>query len=263
MNSYKEFTISNRGLRLEAQLMCVFDASLNDLVLNLGVSFQDSNEWPKQSGDGWIGIYVRKTRYGYVRVWSHELYVSGKHFRVRCSRTVLYIGKDVGNYDIAQLRNQYHKAIQLDLHSLPAGATLVQSHPVDLWDPHKGLFLDPGAGLNVYCEINIPVPQSSKPLRLLVACSTMEIPTPVIWSDQDRGWKEVLHFLSQAKDITDYAAVDYLVRDLLPTKKSSLNESIVDIDHENQVNFSVTLLPAVIEGSMGFLFQIFGEMKTL
>tara|TARA_R110002060_G_scaffold1985_1_gene3597 strand:- start:1249 stop:2001 length:753 start_codon:yes stop_codon:yes gene_type:complete len=246
---------------MEAQLIRLFDASPDDLVLNLGVSFQDSNDWSKQSGDGWIGIYVRKTANGYLRMWSHELYVSGKHNRVRCPRTVLYIRKDISHYDIALLQKQYDRAIQLDLHGLPAGATIVQTHPVELWDPQKGLFLDPGAGLNIYCEIEVSLPESPRPFRLLVACSTMEVPTCVIWTDQDHGLNDVQNFLSQAKDITDYAAVDYLVRDLIPTKKCYLKESIVVISTEYQAKCWVTLLPAMIEGSDGFCFRIFSQLR--
>jgi hypothetical protein len=258
VNSYKEFTITNRGLRLEAQLIQLFGASLDDLVLNLGVCYQNPGGWSRLSGDGWIGIYVRKTTNGYLRVRSHELYVSGEHSRVRCPSTVLRIRKDISRYDIALLQKQYASAIQLDLDGLPASATLVQTHPFDLWDSQKGLFLDPGAGLNIYCEIKVLVPGSPRPFRLLVACSTMTVPTCVIWTDQDPGWHDVLHFLSQAKEVTDYAAVDFLARDLIPKKKRSLKESVVDISTGHHVKFSVTLLPAVVENSDGFLLQVFG-----
>jgi len=56
VNSYKEFTITNRGLRLEAQPIKLFGASLDDLVLNLGVCYQNPGGWSRLSGDGWIGI---------------------------------------------------------------------------------------------------------------------------------------------------------------------------------------------------------------
>lgn len=191
-------------------------------------------------------------------MWSHELYVSGKHSRVRCPSTVLRIRKDISHYDIALLQKQYASAIQLDLNGLPASATLAQTHPFDLWDSQKGLFLDPGAGLNIYCEIKVSIPGSPRPFRPLVACSTMTVPTCVIWTDQDPGWHDVLHFLSQAKEVTDYAAVDFLARDLIPKKKRSLKESIGDISTGHHVKFSVTLVPAVVENSDGFLLQVFG-----
>ena len=259
LNSYKEFTITNRGLRVEAQLMQLFGASPDDLVLSLGVCYKDPSEWSRLSGDGWIGIYVRKTTNGYLRVWSHELYVSGKHNRIRCPSTVLYIRKDIGYYDMALLQKQYAGAIQLDLKGLLASATLVQTHPFDLWDPQKRLFLDPGAGLNIYCEMEVSVPGDQRLFRLLVACSTMRAPTCVIWTDGDPGWHDVLNFLSQAKEITDYIAVDFLVRDLIPRKKCSLRESIMDISTEHHIKLSATQLPAVVEGSDGFLLRVLGK----
>jgi hypothetical protein len=85
----------------------------------------------------------------------------------------------------------------------------------------------------------------------------MKVPICVIWTDQDPGWFDVILFLSQAKEITDYVAVDFLARDLIPKKKRSLKESIVDISTEHRVKFSVTLLPAVVESSDGFLLQVF------
>ncbi|KAH7076176.1 heterokaryon incompatibility protein-domain-containing protein [Paraphoma chrysanthemicola] len=259
VNSYKEFTITNRGLRIEAQLMQLFGAVPDDLVLNLGVCYENSRQVSRLSGDGWMGIYVRKTTNGYLRVWPHELYKSGPHNRVRCPRTVLYIRKDITNYDIALLRAQYTHAVRLDLSDLrTAGATLVQTHPFDLWDAHKQLFLDPGEGVNVYCEINVPVPGTFRPLRLMAACSTMTQPTCVIWTDRDVGWNDVLHFLGQANEITDYVAVDFLVRDLVPTKRSARNESVVEIDSELRVKFSVTLERAKIEDSDGFVLRVVG-----
>ncbi|KAH7063798.1 heterokaryon incompatibility protein-domain-containing protein [Paraphoma chrysanthemicola] len=259
VNSYKEFTITNRGLRIEAQLMQLFGAVPDDLVLNLGVCYEDSGKVSRLSGDGWMGIYVRKTTNGYLRVWPHELYVSGPHNRVRCPRTVLYIRKDISDYDIALLRGQYAGAIRFDLAGLrTAGATLVQTHPFDLWDAHKRLFLDPGEGLNVYCEINVRVPSTFRALRLMVACSTMTEPTCVIWTNQDPGFDNVLHFLGQAKEITDYVAVDFLVRDLIPLKRGAKNESIVELDSELRVKFSVTLQRAVVENSDGFVLRVVG-----
>ena len=256
MTSYKEFSITNRGLRMEVQLLQLIDATPDDLVLNLGVGYQDVSQLSRQSGDGWIGIFVRKTTNGYLRIWSDLLYVSGQHNRVRCPSTVLHIRKDIGHYDITLLQKQYARAILLDVNCLPASATLVETHPCDLWDSQKRLFLDPGAGLNIYCRLQVSVPGSPRPFSLLVACSTMEVPTCVIWTDQEPGWHDVLSFLSEAKEITDYVTVDFLVRDLIPTKMNSLNESIVWISTERYLKFSVKLLPKVVESSRSFLLQV-------
>jgi hypothetical protein len=90
----QEFTITNKGLRLETTLVDVLDQT-RDLVFNLGVC--EYTDLPKNSPNGWMGIYLTKTARGYVRARPREMYTAGQErkARVRCGKSVLHIRKDL------------------------------------------------------------------------------------------------------------------------------------------------------------------------
>jgi hypothetical protein len=254
---HKEFTITNRGLRIEATLMQLFKASPDDLVFNLGVSYRGSGEWPIDSGDGWIGIYVRKSIHGYVRVWSDRLYVSGEHGRVRCPKAMLHIRKNIGQYDMQLLQRQYARAIQI--RSVPADINIAQAQPSDLWDNQKGLFLDPGSGLNTYFVLTVSANEYHAAFRAVLACSIMGFPTCVMWSEQDQGWDQVCLFLSQAKEVTDYVDVDFLLRDLVPKEKRKVTAAtcnFIDRRTDCHITLEGRLSRAIVEGSDGFSVEL-------
>lgn len=259
---HKEFTITNRGLRIEATLIKLVEASPDDLVLNLGVFYRGSDEWPIDSGDGWIGIYVRKSIHGYVRVWSHRLYVSGEHGRMRCPKTMLHICKNIGRYDMELLQRQYARAIQIL--SLPADINISQAQPSDLWDNQKGLFLDPGSGLNAYFVLTVSANEYHAAFHAVLACSTMGYPTCVMWSEQDQGWDEVCLFLNQAEEVTDYVCVDYLLRDFVPKKKWKVTAATCDfIDRRIgcHITLEARISRAIVEGSNGFSVELSKRLR--
>jgi hypothetical protein len=161
----KEFTITNKGLRLEATLVNVLDET-RDLVFNLGVC--EYSDLPKHSANGWMGVYVTKTARGYVRARPHEMYTAGQELkgRRRCEKAVLHIRKDLSRDESYSLNSQYRHAIRFrnvtgENHCL---CSMVQ--PKDLWDPKLMLFLDHGSGLNAYAVLKYPGVRGPPGLRI-------------------------------------------------------------------------------------------------
>ncbi|KAF2492468.1 HET-domain-containing protein [Lophium mytilinum] len=263
---HKEFTITNRGLQIEATLVRLMsNYSPNDLVFNLGVSCSDRDKVP--GGEGWIGIYVRKSVHGYVRVWSHRLCMSEQHDRSRCARAMLHIRKTIDENDIETLQKQYLRAIRIQ--ALPANINIDQIQPFDLWDNQKSLFLDPGSGLNAYCQFTVSAGLAGLAFRserfetfsAILACSTMSSPPMIeMWSQQEEGYNRICSFLNRAKEVTDYVCVDYLLRDFLTIKSGNKSVGICDfVDMKNgcQVRLQATLSNVTVEGSDGFFVELF------
>jgi hypothetical protein len=139
---------------------------------------------------------------------------------------MLYIRKNIDQYDIELLQRQYARAIQI--RGLPENISIAQTQPSDLWDDQKGLFLDPGSGLNTYFVLTVSATEYHAAFRAILACSTMSTPTCVMWTEQDAGWDQVCLFLSQAEEVTDYVDVDFLLRDLVPKTRWKVTTAMCD-----------------------------------
>jgi len=92
------------------------------------------------------------------------------------------------------------------------------AEPSDLWDQVRGLFLDPGSGLNIYLMLSVGTTNGCAPFRVVVACSTTGasrlgyLPCVGVWTGQRDDWDSVICFLNEAEEITGYTCVDYLRR---------------------------------------------------
>lgn len=215
--SFKEFAITNRGLRIEATLVKLIGADPDELVFNLSLSYQHNGPYSKLTGNGWIGIYVKKTVDGFVRTFSHKLYESGRHSRMRQPKMLIYVRKDVSPAGIERLMSQYAGAIYLK--SIPRGVKILQVQPKELWDPERLLFLDSGSGLNIYLVLQVPATSEHDRFSALIACSTMQSPTCIVWTEQDLEYGNAISFLGEAGEVTDFTAVDYLLRDMVPNAR--------------------------------------------
>jgi hypothetical protein len=177
---------------------------------------------------------------------------------------MLRIHKDIGQYDMELLQRQYARAIQI--RGLPADINIAQTQPSDLWDNLRRLILDPGSGLNTYFVLRVSANEYHAAFRAILACSTMSFPTCVMWSEQDQGWDEVCLFLSQAKELTDYAGVDFLLRDLVPKKKWKMTVATCDfVDGKTgcHITLEARLSRAIVEGSDGFSVELSKRSKML
>ncbi|KAI1378168.1 hypothetical protein F4677DRAFT_414581 [Hypoxylon crocopeplum] len=203
----KEFTVTNKGLRIEAALVRVPEAT-QDFILNLGVSERD--DWPKGSVEGWVGIYLTKTANGYVRSNPHTLYRVGRWTRRACCETsLIHIRKDLSRAESHLIDDRFRWAIQTDI--LWDLCQVDAAAPEQLWDENRKLFLDQGQGINAYMLIRFRLPDHNyQDLPLLVACSTMDDPVCVILTEQHPLWQPVYAFMKSAKEVTDYVAADYL-----------------------------------------------------
>ena len=261
---HREFTITNRGLRIETKLIKLVGASHDELVLNLGHSFRSPEDIDPNTGAGWLGIFVRKSIHGYVRVRSHLLYESGSHNRIRCPRAMLCIRKNVDSYDIQLLRGQYARAVHVD--TRVTDIRTVQTYPSDLWDDEKRLFLDPGYGLNIYVELTVSTGTYDAAFRAILACSTKntlsKLPSCVLWSEQDPGGQDVYHWLREATELTDYTTVDYLLRDFVPEERwgaATATCSFTDQRMGCRTVLEARLDSAIVEGSEQFRIQLFKQ----
>ncbi|EON68918.1 hypothetical protein W97_08176 [Coniosporium apollinis CBS 100218] len=210
----KEFTITNKGLRLEATLVNVLDET-RDLVFNLGVC--EYSDLPKNSANGWMGLYLTKTARGYVRARPHEMYTAGQERkgRLRCEKAVLHIRKDLSLAESLSLNSQYRHAIRFRNVTGENYCLRGMIQPEDLWDSKRMLFLDQGSGLNAFVVLKYPMSKVHQvcDFQVVIACSTMDAPMCVIWSEQDKTqWNKVLHHMQTSREITDYVAYDYLQR---------------------------------------------------
>jgi hypothetical protein len=259
---HKEFTITNRGLRIEATLMKLLWASPDDLVLNLGIYYREVDEWPDQSGAGWLGIYLRKSIYGWVRVWSHLIYEAGKHARFRCPKEMIHICKHIGPTALNYIQGQYRRAIQIP--GTPVGIATTKIEPSDLWDHPKRLFLDTGIGLNIYVGLTVSANDEHAGFNAILACSTMKSsaqksPTCMIWSEQELGFSRVCQFLEEAQELTDYICVDYLLRDMVPKHKYNSMTAHCEFEDRSKgcrIILEARMKEAIVEGSEAFSIEL-------
>jgi len=252
-----EFTVTNKGVRIETTLVELFDGedSIEDLVLNLGVSYSKSE--PKPIGSDWMGIYVRRSAFGFVRVRPGRLCLSGYYHRSRCPRSVIYLRKQVGELDMVSLQHQYRRAIQIL--PLPGGVRILRAQPSELFDTQKQLFLDPGNGLNIYLTFEVRATRRHREFRGLLACSTMGIPTCTLCTERDRSWGPMCAFLADANEVTDYTATDYLLNQLVP--RNTEGRRVAMSDYLNRiagyrVKLQARLSEASFAGDPGYAVEL-------
>lgn len=204
-----EFTITNKGLRIQSTLVRVYDQETSFLAFNLGII---DPRW-RRGANGWVGIYVSKTTRGYVRSRPHELYLAGSEtgHRRRMESSLIYLRKTLTAVEIQVIEKQFRNSLVLRHSSCPS-MDLVDVQPRDLWCVPESLCLDPGIGLNVYFTLKMSVDKRRRPsFNVLVACSTFGEPRCAVWSEQDKlAWETLWGFLKTPKERSDFAAFDYL-----------------------------------------------------
>ncbi|KAI0023414.1 HET-domain-containing protein [Xylariomycetidae sp. FL0641] len=201
----KEFTITNKGLRIETALVNVPSAS-DDLVWNLGVSERD--DWPLHIAGGWLGVYLTKTPNGYVRSSPEKLHECVNEVRFRCATTTIYIRRELnlsGSHILSA--SLFTNAVMLRT-DLPSPCHILDAMPQQLWDQNRRLFLHTGQGINAYVRLKFPaVPGFSS--QIIVACSTMGEPICAAWHSSHASWDVLRNYLTTT-ELSDYVANDYL-----------------------------------------------------
>ncbi|KAI0838505.1 HET-domain-containing protein [Hypoxylon sp. FL0890] len=253
----KEFTVTNKGLRIETALVDVPSAS-QDLVWNLGVS--DEVDWPMDNPGGWVGVYLAKTANGYVRSNPYALFKAGPGtMRIRCDSALIHIQKDLRAFESESIEKRFRGAICIDFAQVPCQIVAVM--PPQLWDEKRHLFLNLGEGINAYILLRIHFtinPDSSA--QLLVTCSTMFEPVCAIWTEDHPFWDRLFQFMNVAKELSDYVAADYLRGEMLSLGVSRLSSTdVCKVKHpqlDSIIDFQVAMKPHLAESQPCFRLQL-------
>ncbi|KAI1139396.1 HET-domain-containing protein [Hypoxylon sp. FL0543] len=249
----KEFTVTNKGLRIETALVDVPSAS-QDFVWNLGVS--DEVNWSIGDPGGWVGVYLAKTATGYVRSNPYCLFKAGPEtIRNRCDSALIHIQKDIRASESEKIEKRFRGAICVDFSQV--SCEIVAIMPPQLWDEKRRLFLNMGEGINAYLRLRFYLwdsPGISFPL--LVTCSTMFEPGCAIWTEDHPFWDDLLLFTNVAKELTDYVAADYLRGQILSWGGSQLSSTdACKLKHpqfRSMVYIQVAIRPHVAESQPCF-----------
>ncbi|KAK2468543.1 hypothetical protein H9L39_20189 [Fusarium oxysporum f. sp. albedinis] len=199
----KEFAITNKGMRIETTLVQLIEGPHSDEpILNLGIA-EEENLFPYKPV--WMGVYLTKTAFGYVRASPRSIYTANHEPRYRCRTELLYVRKDVSQLDSHSLETQYSDAIHVRIHS-PLGVNpgvRINAKPPELWDERRNLFLTQGSGINAYVFLQFPASMCCPAIELVIACSTMGEPVCGIWSDQSQMFHNIRYYLKNAKDLSE------------------------------------------------------------
>ncbi|KAI2631413.1 HET-domain-containing protein [Hypomontagnella submonticulosa] len=252
----KEFMVTNKGLRIETALVSVPGVT-QDYVWNLGVSERD--DWPKDSVEGWVGVYLAKTANGYVRSRPYSLFRAEPQWRrYRNDGNLIHIRKDLRALESEPIENRYQKAICLNFERAPCHIAAVA--PPQLWDQNRMLFLNQGQGINAYMLLRFSLgDDSNSTLQLLIACSTMVKPVCYIWAEHHPLWSSAMEFLNTAREVSDYVAADYLRLQLLPRTSDPSPVEACSIRHplsNAMINVQAVLQPHVFEGQPCYALEL-------
>ncbi|RYC63731.1 hypothetical protein CHU98_g2471 [Xylaria longipes] len=144
-----EFTLTNRGLRIETTLVNV-PAESEDVILNLGFSYRD--DWHTRTSRGWIGVYLAKTQNGYVRARPDALFQALSQYRQRCPPALIYVRKMLDPFQSLEVERRFERAIKLEViqtPDYPSILTLEDVSPEGLWVGHSAAsFMHQGQGIN-------------------------------------------------------------------------------------------------------------------
>ncbi|KAI0096091.1 heterokaryon incompatibility protein-domain-containing protein [Nemania sp. FL0031] len=256
-----EFTLTNRGLRMETALVNV-PSNRDNLILNLGVSFRD--DWPIYVTRGWIGVHLAKTVNGFVRARPDKLFEAGVQGRLRCPPGLVHIRKTVDSSESANIERRFDRAIRVELvNSLgrPGVMRIERVAPEGLWVENHMSFLHQGRGINAYirCEVRL----SDQTLRpIIVACSTMGDPVCVIWHPRDWLWDTVVYFLDNCNERADFVAVDYLRVHFLSREDNDTSKATKHLESqemENSISITAELKEDTDdEGAPRFVYKCVG-----
>ncbi|KAI1173343.1 heterokaryon incompatibility protein-domain-containing protein [Nemania sp. FL0916] len=205
-----EFTLTNRGLRIETALVNVPAADYYS-ILNLGVSYRD--DWAADDSRGWIGIYLAKTNNGFVRARPDILFKHSGEGHRRFPPEVINVRKMVDASESFDVERRSERAIVVKVSRPPewAGAfTLDSAMPGGLWDRNRATFLHQGRGINAYIRCKVSFPDGTVQ-SVIVGCSTMAEPLCNIWHIRDPVWSIVDKFLSTANETADFLIQDHPV----------------------------------------------------
>ncbi|KAI1338604.1 heterokaryon incompatibility protein-domain-containing protein [Xylariaceae sp. FL0016] len=255
-NLTNEFTITNKGLRIETALVDVPEAS-NDLIWNLGVSHRD--DWPTDNVLGWEGIYLARTTDGFVRANPRERFVVEDQDRFRCDSSVMYIRKDVDIVQSLLIGKRFEKSLAIERWN--SSVQIVGLAPKQLWDGNWRVFLHHGQGINAYLMLQCPPMNGGhQGFSLIVACSTMNDPICAIWHDAHPLWSDVMNYIKKARQVSDYVAADYLTihflqyEDYRPSSKCVTR--FTSRPHGIEIEAIVEIRPHVNHGQQGYMLHL-------
>ncbi|KAI0399456.1 heterokaryon incompatibility protein-domain-containing protein [Xylaria palmicola] len=252
-----EFTLTNRGLRIETALIEIpFDS--RDLILNLGFSYRD--DWPVYKLGGWIGVYLTRTQNGFIRTRPNELFHAGRQERLRCPPALIYIRKMMDQMESLEAERRFERSIKVELPVASTVVTLDAALPQSLWIENRLSFLHQGRGINAYLRCSVHLADETVH-PIIVACSTMGTPICTIWTPHDDSWSNIDHFLSNCNERADFIAADYLrahfIRKLHLTAMSSVTKNIGSPGVGEPISISVKLDECVgEEGLHQFILRI-------
>ncbi|KAI0530430.1 heterokaryon incompatibility protein-domain-containing protein [Xylaria digitata] len=255
-----EFTLTNRGLRIETALVKVPAAS-EHLILNIGFSFRD--DWHTRTSRGWIGIYLAKTQNGFVRAKPDTLFQALSEGRLRCPLALIHVRKMVDSLESLEVDQRFERAIRVEVTQFPAYPRIIAVEafsPEGLWVEQRASFMHQGQGINAYIRCGVRLPDNT--LRpIIVACSTMDVPVCAIWHYFDPLWGNIEQFLSNANERADFIAADYLRFHFLSQESHSFSSSAIkhlqSQNMEKLVSVSAELEERTAEGGQSmFILHI-------
>ncbi|KAI1429066.1 heterokaryon incompatibility protein-domain-containing protein [Xylaria sp. FL1777] len=254
-----EFTFTNRGLRLETDLLDPLVAH-DDLIWNLGCSFRIS--WAAWMSQRWIGIYLAKTQDGFVRARPGELFEPRGQTCQRTPPKLIYIRKMVDSIESHDIERRFERSIKVKLGRSRDSSlciTLDTFLPEGLWVENHKSFLHQGRGINAYIRSRVSLPNKTFK-HIIVAFSTMDTPICTIFYDGDYLWSQINQFLDVSDDRADFVTIDKL-RNTLSIHGYSLSSRAKEIIKFPELNISIPVFAELKEytsegGQSRFTLQI-------
>jgi len=199
----REFTITNKGVRMEATLVASALAG-DDAVLNLGI--RQTPQVNSTDANGWMGIYLTKTPLGYVRCRPDEFYTAWYDIRYVLKKSEIYIRRDLSAVDQTTLADRFLRSIHL--RRTPQNSSMADFMPRALWDPARKIFLHQAWGINAYIVHEISCCGQGG-FRVVVGCSTIQEPACQVWTEQDETFSRIMEHMKYRTQLSDYVSVDY------------------------------------------------------
>ncbi|KAI1385954.1 HET-domain-containing protein [Hypoxylon trugodes] len=207
----KEFSITNRGIRIEATLTA-YVSRVKDYILYLGFIESEYHKFPNP-----IGIYLSKMSDGrYVRSYPRRFLRSGDRqweHRTYYNSTI-YMSRILRAHEYESIENRFRGAISYELpHS-----RIITAAPQHLWDPARQLFFnpDPKRGTTI-CFLLRSSGRQFKSSRFLITCETISPywkqmkPSCAVWLEDHELFKRFVHVADTTGSLPDHIATKHLL----------------------------------------------------
>ncbi|KAI1311431.1 heterokaryon incompatibility protein-domain-containing protein [Xylaria venustula] len=260
-NLTSEYTFTNKGLRIETALV-TFPTVTKNLVWNLGCSERD--DWSKLETQGYLGVFLAKTAWGYVRAEPNVLFEAGNQRRGPSELGTFYMKARLNTMDLARIDRRFEESIYV---RYPREEVyIIATAPDALWDPTRSLFLSQGQGINAYIRLGFHADSGLKSATpMIIALSTMELPVCAIWEHTNPLFGRVQGYM-RSKVLADFVAADYLRIRILGNNAATW-KAVAHVDTVSGSPFSIQaeLREQVFKGTRSYVLsiEVFREPKTL